>query len=39
MFTNTYVLALIARERQDRAVDDARRDRLRRHLRGGRRGP
>jgi hypothetical protein len=39
MFTNTYVLALIGRERHDRAIEDARRARLRRHVRSGRRGP
>jgi hypothetical protein len=39
MYTNSYVLAVIGRERQNRAIEDARRDRLRRHLRGGRRGP
>jgi hypothetical protein len=39
MYTNAYVLALLGRERQDRAIEDARRARLRRHLRSGRRGP
>jgi len=37
--TNTHVLMLIMRERQERAIEDARRDRLRRHVRSGRRGP
>ena len=39
MYNNPYVLALIGRERQTRAIEDARRSRLRRHLRSGRRGP
>ena len=39
MYTNAYVLAIIGRERQERAIEDARQNRLRRHLRGGRRGP
>jgi len=37
--TNPYVLTLIGRERQDRAIEDAKRARLRRHVRSGRRGP
>jgi hypothetical protein len=39
MFNNPYVLALIGRERQTRAIEDARVARLRRHLRSGRQGP
>ena len=39
MFTNTYVLAVMGREYEARAIEDARRARLRRHLRSGRRGP
>ena len=39
MYTNAYVLALLGRERQNRAIEDARRSRLRRHVRSGRRGP
>jgi hypothetical protein len=38
MYTNPYVLALIGRERQTRAIEDARLARLRRHVRSGRRG-
>jgi hypothetical protein len=39
MFQNTYFLALMGRERQNRAIEDARLARLRRHVRSGRRGP
>ena len=39
MFTNPYVLALLGRERQDRAIADAKAARLRRHARNGRRDP
>ncbi len=39
MYTNPHVLAALGRERQDRAIRDAARARLVRHLRSGRRGP
>jgi len=37
MFMNPFVMSLIGQERQNRAIEDARNARLRRHLRAGRR--